>query len=117
MKKPLRMRLTGVCVAMCSLLLASCAAMTVAIEKKDLDVQTRMSDSIILPPVAPAQMSIWANVRNTSDRDLNIESLRSCHTAKGYRLASGDQHTKQHFPEGGEAQKRWVSRGGYCFSR
>lgn len=82
------MRLTGVCVAMCSLLLASCAAMTVAIEKKDLDVQTRMSDSIILPPVAPAQMSIWANVRNTSDRDLNIESLRSCLTAKGYRLVS-----------------------------
>lgn len=70
------------------LLLSSCAAMTVAIEKRHLDVQTKMSRSIILPPADVSKKTVWADIRNTSDKDLNIENLKSCIAAKGYRLVS-----------------------------
>ena len=36
-------------------MLAGCGAMTTAIQYKDLNVQTRMSESIFLDPVSPDQ--------------------------------------------------------------
>ena len=78
-------RLAGV---LAGVSLASCAATSLYIEKKDLDVQTRMSDSIMLPPADAGKMSVWTSIRNTSDRELKIEGVRSCLSEKGYRLAS-----------------------------
>lgn len=51
-----------------SLILSGCAAVHTSIAKKDLDVQTKMSDSIFLDPVEPSQKTIYLNVRNTSDK-------------------------------------------------
>ena len=42
--------------------------MHTSIAKKDLDVQTKMSDSIFLDPVEPSQKTIYLNIRNTSDK-------------------------------------------------
>ena len=51
-----------------ALTLSGCAAVHTSIAKKDLDVQTKMSDTIFLDPVEPAQRVIYLNVRNTSDK-------------------------------------------------
>ena len=45
-----------------------CCAVHTSIAKKDLDVQTKMSDSIFLDPVEPSQKIIYLNVRSTSDK-------------------------------------------------
>jgi predicted lipid-binding transport protein (Tim44 family) len=69
-------------------LLNGCAAVHTSIAKKDLDVQTRMSDSIFLDPVGPDKQTVYVQVRNTSDKqnfDIQtpvIEAIR----AKGYRV-------------------------------
>ncbi|WP_293006717.1 complement resistance protein TraT [Nitrosomonas sp.] len=51
-----------------SLVLSGCAAMHTSIAKKDLDVQTKMSDTIFLDPVEPSQRTVYLNIRNTSDK-------------------------------------------------
>lgn len=69
--------------------LASCAAVQTSIEHRDLNVQTRMSESIILPPTSPLERTIWVDFRNTSDKDVEIgEQVRSCLAAKGYTLVA-----------------------------
>ena len=54
-------------------LLSACSALNTSIEKADLDVQTRASESIFLEPVSPAKRIIFVSVRNTSDKDLDIK--------------------------------------------
>lgn len=49
-------------------LFTSCAATKVAIEKRDLSVQTKLSDTIFLTPVAPSKKTIFVQIRNTSDK-------------------------------------------------
>jgi hypothetical protein len=69
-------------------LLSGCAASYVALAKKDLDVQTRMSDSIFLDPVSSERMTIYVKVRNTSDKpnfDLG-DAISSAMQAKGFRV-------------------------------
>ena len=85
--------LVAACVAFASLCaLSGCAATQVAIAKRDLDVQTRMSATIFLDPVRADQRTVLVQVRNTSDRpDLDptetvIESLR----ARGYSIEAPD---------------------------
>lgn len=65
-----------------------CAATQVALSKKDLDVQTKMSESIFLDPVADDKMSIYIKVRNTSDKsNFDIESpIKAAMQNKGYRV-------------------------------
>ncbi|NPA61855.1 MAG: conjugal transfer protein TraT [Epsilonproteobacteria bacterium] len=50
----------------------SCTAMHTAIKKRNLDVQTKMSKTIFLEPVAPSKRVIFVDIKNTSDKDLNI---------------------------------------------
>ena len=70
------------------LLLGGCAAVHTSIAKKDLDVQTKMSDSIFLDPVGPDKRSIFVQVRNTSDKaNFDIEApIKAAMAAKGYRV-------------------------------
>lgn len=76
-----------VIVAGLALLLAGCAATTTALRYKDLDVQTKMSDSIFLDPVPPQQKTIFVQIRNTTDKRLNIESqIKGVLAAKGYKI-------------------------------
>ena len=69
-------------------LLGGCAATQVAISKRKLDVQTKMSRSIFLDPVSPANQTIYLQVRNTTDKsDFNIRpQLAERLRAKGYRI-------------------------------
>lgn len=53
--------------------LSGCSAIHTSVAKKDLDVQTKMSQSIFLDPVAPNKRIVYVKVRNTSDKpNLNI---------------------------------------------
>lgn len=72
------------------LTLSACAATTTAITKSELDVQTRMSDSIFLEPLPPARRTVFLQVKNTSDReDFNIEDgVRAALAKQGYQLVN-----------------------------
>jgi len=80
--------LTGV--MLCSLILSGCAAVHTSIAKKDLDVQTKMSDSIFLDPVEPDKKVIYLNIRNTSDKtnsDITATVARALE-GRGYRITT-----------------------------
>ncbi len=76
---------TAVCVG-----LAGCAATTTAISKRNLDVQTKMSASILLDPVEDNQRTVLVQFRNTSDkRDFTIQDeIKAELMAKGYRIVT-----------------------------
>ena len=81
----------------CCLLLSACSATTTAISKRDLDIQTRMSDSIFLDPQPPARRTVFVQVKNTSDRtDFDIEQgIKVAITERGYRLV--DDPERAHY--------------------
>ena len=70
--------------------LTGCAALQVAIEKRDLSVATKMSDTVFLDPVPSSMKTIYLQVRNTSDRqDVRIEEpIRLMLAARGYRIVT-----------------------------
>ena len=64
-----------------------CAAMSVAISKKDLNVQTLMSDTIFVDVENMTERSIFVDVKNTTDKNVNImPQLIGKLEAKGYRI-------------------------------
>lgn len=68
-------------------LLSGCAAIHTSIAKKDLDVQTKMSDTIFLDPVGPAKKIVFVQIRNTSDKPIDIEApIMNAIAARGYRV-------------------------------
>ena len=75
------------------LALTACSAATTAISKRDLDVQTRMSDSIFLEPLPPARRTVFIQVKNTSDReDFNIENdVKAEILKRGYQLVDNPE--------------------------
>lgn len=75
-------------IAVAASLLSGCAATHVAISKRDLDVQTRMSDTVFLDPVGPDKRTIFVQIRNTSDKpDLSVqEEIAAALQARGYTL-------------------------------
>ncbi len=71
-------------------LLLGCGATHTAINKRTLDVQTKMSASIFLDPVTSEKKRVFVQVRNTSDKaELDIEpEIKTAMEAKGYQLVS-----------------------------
>ncbi len=69
-------------------MLSGCAATQVAISKRTLDVQTKMTDTIFLDPVEPSERTVLVQVRNTSDKpDFDIaQDVKAAIAAKGYRV-------------------------------
>lgn len=68
--------------------LSGCAASQTMISKRNLDVQTKMSETIFLDPVGPEQKVMYVEVRNTSDKDnFDLEGpIRDAMTKRGYRV-------------------------------
>lgn len=80
------MTLLGVSLSL-SLQLSGCAAVHTAIAKKDLDVQTRLSDSLFLEPSQNSK-TLYVAVHNTAGVPLEINAaLQQVLAAKGYRIA------------------------------
>ena len=70
------------------LLLSGCGAMSTAIQKRNLDVKTQMSQTIWLEP--SSNKTVWVQVRNTSDKDMGdlYGLIGQDLQAKGYTLTS-----------------------------
>jgi hypothetical protein len=68
--------------------LGGCAAVQTAISKADLDVQSKMTDTIFLDPIGPGQKTVLIQSRNSSDQPgFDIETdLTSAIAAKGYTI-------------------------------
>ena len=68
-------------------LLSGCAATQVALEHKDLAVETKMSATVFLDVENRVEKTVFVDVRNTSDKEINVETaIRGKLTAKGYRI-------------------------------
>jgi len=75
---------------------SGCSAMNTAIKKRNLDVQTKMSDTIFLDPVAPSNRIVYFDLRNTSDKEMHIKNaIKQAFIAKGYKVT--DDPTKATF--------------------
>lgn len=77
------------------MVLSGCAAVHTSVAKKDLDVQTKMSDTIFLDPVEPNKRVIYINIRNTSDKsnfDVSNSVARALE-AKGYRVSNNPKES------------------------
>ncbi len=68
--------------------LMGCAAAQIALEKKDLKVETKMSDTIFLDVEARTEKTVFMDIRNTSDKDIDLgPMLISQLQARGYRVS------------------------------
>ena len=69
-------------------LLAGCAATTTAVSKRNLDVQTKMTETVFIEPVNADRRTVYLNVRNTSDKpDFTVETaIRRQLEEAGYRV-------------------------------
>lgn len=70
--------------------LSGCAALGTAIEHRDLDVQSKMSNSIFLPPTEPKHKTVYVDVHNTSGQPgINlVRPIRTTLEDKGYRIST-----------------------------
>lgn len=77
--------------AISALLLAlGCAATSTGLGKRNLEVQTKMTDTIFLEPVPSFDRTVLVQVRNTSDRaEFDIaEAVKASIAARGYRIVN-----------------------------
>lgn len=75
--------------------LTSCSTMHTMISKRNLDVQTKMSDTIWLEPVSPSQRTVFLQIRNTTGKDLSIEAkVRAALAQKGYVVVNDPASAK-----------------------
>lgn len=65
-----------------------CAAMQTSIAHSELDVRTRMSDTIFLDPVSPAKRTIFISIRNTSDKDFDLNGVMGRIVSRGYTVVN-----------------------------
>jgi hypothetical protein len=64
-----------------------CATTHDAVKYRNLDVQTKQSDTIFLEPAAPSNKILYMDVRNTSDKVLNVEHrIRVILQSVGYQI-------------------------------
>jgi len=77
------------------LTMVSCSTMHTIISKRNLDVQTKMSDTIWLEPAAANERTVFVQIRNTSGKNLNIEQkITNVLTSKGYRIVNDPSEAK-----------------------
>ena len=75
-----------------SLVLAGCAATQVALEHKDLNVQSEMSATVFLDVESPVEKTVFVDVRNTSDKDFDVAPLIKARLEqKGYAIVASAQ--------------------------
>lgn len=84
-------------VTVSALALSGCSAVHTAVKKRNLDVQTQMSETIFLDPVSASKRTVYLQLRNTSDKqEMNFTNqLKSSITTKGYSVM--DDPDKAHY--------------------
>lgn len=78
--------------------LSGCAAAQLALTHKNLDVQTKMSNTIFVPPVSPSKQTVYVQFKNTSDQNLDVpaltQELDTRMESQGYRVVP---YSKAHY--------------------
>ncbi|BCX18925.1 MAG: conjugal transfer protein TraT [Geminicoccaceae bacterium] len=76
--------------------LSGCAATYTAVAKRELDVQTKMTDTIFLDPVPPSERTVFVEVKNTSDKpDLDIERpIRERIASRGWQIVDDPRRAR-----------------------
>ncbi len=73
-------------------IMSGCGAASTAIEKRNLEVQTKMSDSIFLEPVGPQKQIVYIKIRNTTDKNMDVEEqVKTAVEAKGFKVVSNPE--------------------------
>ncbi|ELI5720925.1 complement resistance protein TraT [Vibrio fluvialis] len=77
-----------VCVALASALaLSGCSAVSTAVNKRNLEVKTQMSETVWLDPVSQQEKTVFLQIRNTTDKQIDVEdALKSRLEQKGYSV-------------------------------
>ena len=93
MKKQFAARIAALSVVAVGL--SGCAAAQLALTHKNLDVQTKMSNTIFVPPVSPSKQTVYVQFKNTADQSLNVPALTQELDARmesqGYRVVPYSQ--------------------------
>ena len=77
------------------IVLTSCSAAHTMIKKRNLDVQTKMSETIFLEPTKPANKIIYVSIRNTSDKPLEIKNkIKNLLTESGFTITQDPDEAK-----------------------
>ena len=72
--------------------ISGCGAAANEIEKRNLEVQTKMSDSIFLEPVALEKQIVYIKIRNTTDKNIDIEEqIKAAIQAKGFKVVTNPE--------------------------
>ena len=73
-----------------AILLSGCAATQMAISKRNLDVQTKMSNTVFLNPVEDSKKTVYVQVKNTSDKQSFVltNELKTALENKGYQVVN-----------------------------
>ncbi len=67
--------------------MVGCAAATVGLSKKNLVVQTKMSETIFLDPVEPDQQTVHVIIRNTTGEDIKVGTyMRAALEGAGFQI-------------------------------
>ncbi|CDQ10539.1 TraT complement resistance protein [Acidithiobacillus ferrivorans] len=70
--------------------LSGCAAAQMGLSHKNLNVQTKMSNTIFLPPTSPSRQTVYVQFKNTADQSLDVPALTQELDARmesqGYRV-------------------------------
>jgi len=69
--------------------LSGCSAVSTAVKKRNLEVQTQMSETIWLDPVESDKRTVFVQVRNTTDKSIELsDALHQKLTQKGYQVVT-----------------------------
>lgn len=67
--------------------LTGCSSVNTVVKKRNLEVQTQMSETVWLNPEYIGDKTIFVQIKNTTPKPLNIEnSIKSLLISKGYRV-------------------------------
>ncbi len=71
-----------------SVVLSGCSAVHTAVKKRNLDVQTKVSETVFLDPVSADKRTVFLQLRNTSDKqELKYhDAIFNAVTSKGYTV-------------------------------
>jgi hypothetical protein len=78
--------------SMVAIQFTGCGAAHTAIKKRNLDVQTKMSETIFLEPTEPEKKVIFVDVRNTSDKEIAVKDIiTNALISRGYTITTSPQ--------------------------
>lgn len=80
-----------------SITLTGCSAMNTAVKKRNLEVSTKLSETVWLDPVSAEKRTVYVQFRDTSDKQglVDIGKIKKAIESKGYTIL--DNPDKAHY--------------------